>query len=140
MLRYSGKTCLLFQFVFNVALHSNNNVIFICYRLRLDSKPPFLSQVSLSLLHFSFFFLNFRVLILLLMYSTVYKWSISLNIITLLLTVSFTTNLFTLCFQVREWWSRHSQVLCCLPPVWCIACSCSYWWFRRFLWRQANEW
>ncbi|KAL5129689.1 hypothetical protein HKD37_12G032945 [Glycine soja] len=39
-----GKTCLLFQFVFNVALHSNNNVIFICYRLRLDSKPPFLSQ------------------------------------------------------------------------------------------------
>ncbi|KAL2982967.1 hypothetical protein AAZX31_12G015400 [Glycine max] len=44
MLRYSGKTCLLFQFVFNVALHSNNNVIFICYRLRLDSKPPFLSQ------------------------------------------------------------------------------------------------
>ncbi|XP_020215128.1 uncharacterized protein LOC109799053 isoform X2 [Cajanus cajan] len=43
----SGKTSLLFQFAFNVALHcnsSNPNVIFICNRLRLDSKPPFLSQ------------------------------------------------------------------------------------------------
>nr|ACU15425.1 unknown [Glycine max] len=42
----SGKTSLLFQFAFNVALHSdsNNKVIFICNRHRLDSKPPFLSQ------------------------------------------------------------------------------------------------
>eukprot|EP00256_Glycine_max_P065733 XP_025980328.1 uncharacterized protein LOC112998521 [Glycine max] len=48
-----GKTCLLFQFVFNVALHSNNNVIFICYRLRLDSKPPFLSQSKRVLQGFS---------------------------------------------------------------------------------------
>ncbi|XP_061346961.1 uncharacterized protein LOC133292556 isoform X2 [Gastrolobium bilobum] len=43
----SGKTSLLFQFAFNVALHSNSsnpNVLFICNRHRLDSKPPFLSQ------------------------------------------------------------------------------------------------
>ncbi|TKY67886.1 hypothetical protein E2542_SST10782 [Spatholobus suberectus] len=43
----SGKTSLLFQFAFNVALHSsssNPNVVFICNRRRLDSKPPFLSQ------------------------------------------------------------------------------------------------
>ncbi|RDX79813.1 hypothetical protein CR513_39722, partial [Mucuna pruriens] len=40
----SGKTSLLFQFAFNVALHSNPNVIFICNRHSLDSKPPFLSQ------------------------------------------------------------------------------------------------
>ncbi|XP_068479138.1 uncharacterized protein [Phaseolus vulgaris] len=39
----SGKTSLLFQFAFNVALHSHN-VIFISNRQRLDSKPPFLSQ------------------------------------------------------------------------------------------------
>ncbi|XLS50019.1 hypothetical protein HN51_010696 [Arachis hypogaea] len=41
----SGKTSLIFQFAFNVALHSSNsNVIFICNRHRFDSKPPFLSQ------------------------------------------------------------------------------------------------
>lgn len=43
----SGKTSLLFQFAYNVAsaLHSSNpNVIFICNRQKLDSKPPFLSQ------------------------------------------------------------------------------------------------
>ncbi|KAK2434760.1 tRNA dimethylallyltransferase [Trifolium repens] len=46
----SGKTSLVFQFAFNVAsssLHSNSsypNVVFICNRNRLDSKPPFLSQ------------------------------------------------------------------------------------------------
>lgn len=50
---YSGKTSLLFQFAWNVAaLHSNSsnpNVLFICNRHRLDSKPPFLSQVSIYL-------------------------------------------------------------------------------------------
>ncbi|XP_057451178.1 uncharacterized protein LOC130743081 isoform X2 [Lotus japonicus] len=43
----SGKTSLLFQYAFNVAAaanSSNPNVLFICNRQRLDSKPPFLSQ------------------------------------------------------------------------------------------------
>ncbi|KAF7836541.1 putative P-loop containing nucleoside triphosphate hydrolase [Senna tora] len=40
-----GKTSLLFQFAFNVALaFADANVIFICNRHKLDSKPPFLSQ------------------------------------------------------------------------------------------------
>lgn len=58
----SGKTSLLFQFAFNVALHSNNShVLFISNRHSFDSKPPFLSQVimlsllsSLSFLYFTF--------------------------------------------------------------------------------------
>ncbi|KAI8527834.1 hypothetical protein RHMOL_Rhmol12G0104900 [Rhododendron molle] len=43
----SGKTSLLFQFAFNSALESDSikgNVVFICNRRRLESKPPFLPQ------------------------------------------------------------------------------------------------
>ncbi|KAK4256069.1 hypothetical protein QN277_008982 [Acacia crassicarpa] len=43
-----GKTSLLFQFAFNVAISLTNSttskVFFICNRHKLDSKPPFLSQ------------------------------------------------------------------------------------------------
>ncbi|RVW29194.1 hypothetical protein CK203_083931 [Vitis vinifera] len=42
-----GKTSLLFQFAFNAAVegHSGNrDVVFICTRRRLESKPPCLSQ------------------------------------------------------------------------------------------------
>ncbi|CBI35670.3 hypothetical protein VitviT2T_001618 [Vitis vinifera] len=42
-----GKTSLLFQFAFNAAVegHSGNrDVVFICTRRRLESKPPYLSQ------------------------------------------------------------------------------------------------
>ncbi|XP_054813631.1 uncharacterized protein LOC129314271 [Prosopis cineraria] len=44
----SGKTSLLFQFAFHVAVSrtssTTSNVFFICNRHKLDSKPPFLSQ------------------------------------------------------------------------------------------------
>lgn len=40
----SGKTSLLFQFAFNLASESAANVIFICNKRRLESKPPYLSQ------------------------------------------------------------------------------------------------
>ncbi|KAG7583060.1 P-loop containing nucleoside triphosphate hydrolase [Arabidopsis suecica] len=41
----SGKTSLLFQFALNVASASTNNrVVFICHRKRIESNPPFLSQ------------------------------------------------------------------------------------------------
>ncbi|GKU96262.1 hypothetical protein SLEP1_g9513 [Rubroshorea leprosula] len=42
-----GKTSMLFQFAFNSASEScsgNRNVVFICNRRRLETKPPFLSQ------------------------------------------------------------------------------------------------
>ncbi|KAK3018167.1 hypothetical protein RJ639_003837 [Escallonia herrerae] len=41
----SGKTSLLFQFAFNAALDSSDDeVVFICNRRRLETKPPYLSQ------------------------------------------------------------------------------------------------
>ncbi|RWR74454.1 hypothetical protein CKAN_00278300 [Cinnamomum micranthum f. kanehirae] len=40
----SGKTSLLFQFAFNSALESSANVVFICNKRRLETKPPYLSQ------------------------------------------------------------------------------------------------
>ncbi|KAL1212879.1 hypothetical protein V5N11_000437 [Cardamine amara subsp. amara] len=41
----SGKTSLLFQFALNVANSSTNNrVVFICHRKKIESNPPFLSQ------------------------------------------------------------------------------------------------
>ncbi|KAK2970590.1 hypothetical protein RJ640_011779 [Escallonia rubra] len=40
----SGKTSLLFQFAFNAAFGSSNEVVFICNRRRLETKPPYLSQ------------------------------------------------------------------------------------------------
>ncbi|KAE9447357.1 hypothetical protein C3L33_20727, partial [Rhododendron williamsianum] len=45
----SGKTSLLFQFAFNSALESDSikgNVVFICNRRKLESKPPFLPQMK----------------------------------------------------------------------------------------------
>ncbi|KAL5552586.1 hypothetical protein UlMin_039987 [Ulmus minor] len=43
-----GKTSLLIQFAFNVSLEethfTSRNVIFICNRTKLETKPPFLSQ------------------------------------------------------------------------------------------------
>ncbi|KAG5526806.1 hypothetical protein RHGRI_032916 [Rhododendron griersonianum] len=45
----SGKTSLLFQFAFNSALESDSikgNVVFICNRSKLESKPPFLPQMK----------------------------------------------------------------------------------------------
>ncbi|XP_077210209.1 tRNA dimethylallyltransferase [Tasmannia lanceolata] len=40
-----GKTSLLFQFAFNSAvLNNSGNVVFICNKRRLETKPPFLSQ------------------------------------------------------------------------------------------------
>ncbi|KAG7025230.1 hypothetical protein SDJN02_11725 [Cucurbita argyrosperma subsp. argyrosperma] len=42
-----GKTSLLFQFAFNLGLEGN--VAFICNRRKLENKPPYLSQASLSL-------------------------------------------------------------------------------------------
>ncbi|XP_059447901.1 uncharacterized protein LOC132179244 isoform X3 [Corylus avellana] len=43
-----GKTSLLFQFAFNSASQCNRHVVFICNRRKLESKPPYLSQVLLS--------------------------------------------------------------------------------------------
>ncbi|KAK3018262.1 hypothetical protein RJ639_004497 [Escallonia herrerae] len=40
----SGKTSLLFQFAFNAAFGSSDEVVFICNRRRLETKPPYLSQ------------------------------------------------------------------------------------------------
>ncbi|XP_078433841.1 tRNA dimethylallyltransferase [Wolffia australiana] len=40
----SGKTSLLFQFAFNCALRSREDVVFICNRRRIESKPPCLFQ------------------------------------------------------------------------------------------------
>ncbi|PWZ24364.1 hypothetical protein Zm00014a_004252 [Zea mays] len=46
-----GKTSLLFQFAVNRAAESGRGVVFICSKGRLESNPPFLSQVrSLRLL------------------------------------------------------------------------------------------
>ncbi|KAG6783062.1 hypothetical protein NC652_009410 [Populus alba x Populus x berolinensis] len=41
-----GKTSLLFQFAYNVALEAEDDrkVVFICHRSRIESAPPFLSQ------------------------------------------------------------------------------------------------
>ncbi|KAF5449235.1 hypothetical protein F2P56_029705 [Juglans regia] len=39
-----GKTSLLFQFAFNSAVGSSHEVVFICNRRKLESKPPYLSQ------------------------------------------------------------------------------------------------
>lgn len=47
----SGKTSLLFQFAFNSAVGSNHKVVFICSKRKLESKPPFLSQVCILLSH-----------------------------------------------------------------------------------------
>ncbi|KAG2706443.1 hypothetical protein I3843_05G092900 [Carya illinoinensis] len=38
-----GKTSLLFQFAFNSAAGSNHEVVFICNRRKLESKPPYFS-------------------------------------------------------------------------------------------------
>lgn len=44
---YRGKTSLLFQFALNVATSSTKNrVVFICHRKKIESNPPFLSQVT----------------------------------------------------------------------------------------------
>ncbi|XP_062110702.1 uncharacterized protein LOC133822395 [Humulus lupulus] len=40
----SGKSSLLFQFAFNATHFTNEKVVFICNRRRLQTKPPFLSQ------------------------------------------------------------------------------------------------
>ncbi|XP_060969239.1 uncharacterized protein LOC115715271 isoform X2 [Cannabis sativa] len=40
----SGKTSLLFQFAFNATNFTNEKVVFICNRHKLQTKPPFLSQ------------------------------------------------------------------------------------------------
>ncbi|CAA6660043.1 unnamed protein product [Spirodela intermedia] len=40
----SGKTSLLFQFAFNCALGNRGDVVFICNRRRMETKPPCLSQ------------------------------------------------------------------------------------------------
>jgi hypothetical protein len=49
--KVSGKTSLLFQFAVNRAAESGRGVVFICNKGRLESNPPFLSQVkSLRLL------------------------------------------------------------------------------------------
>ncbi|KAJ4796818.1 tRNA dimethylallyltransferase [Rhynchospora pubera] len=39
-----GKTSLLFQFAINCALDSSSEVVFICNKGKLESKPPFLSE------------------------------------------------------------------------------------------------
>ena len=43
----SGKTSLLFQFAVNRAAESGRGVVFICSKGRLESNPPFLSQVRI---------------------------------------------------------------------------------------------
>lgn len=49
LLSCSGKTSLLFQFAINCASQSQNgHVVFMCNKKKLESKPPFLSQVCLS--------------------------------------------------------------------------------------------
>ncbi|XP_027769654.1 uncharacterized protein LOC107005401 isoform X3 [Solanum pennellii] len=40
----SGKTSLVFQFAINSATASAGNVVFICNRRKLESKPPYLAQ------------------------------------------------------------------------------------------------
>ncbi|CAN4097495.1 unnamed protein product [Withania somnifera] len=40
----SGKTSLVFQFAVNSATASNGNVVFICNRRKLGTKPPYLAQ------------------------------------------------------------------------------------------------
>ncbi|KAK4370958.1 hypothetical protein RND71_010433 [Anisodus tanguticus] len=40
----SGKTSLVFQFAINSATASDGNVVFICNRRKLESKPPYLAQ------------------------------------------------------------------------------------------------
>lgn len=40
----SGKTSLVFQFAINAATGSDGNVVFICNRRKLESKPPYLAQ------------------------------------------------------------------------------------------------
>lgn len=40
----SGKTSLLFQFAINSATASDGNVVFICNRRKLETKPPYLAQ------------------------------------------------------------------------------------------------
>ncbi|KAJ3682408.1 hypothetical protein LUZ60_014981 [Juncus effusus] len=39
-----GKTSLLFQFAMNRALESSSELVFICNKRKLETKPPFLSQ------------------------------------------------------------------------------------------------
>ncbi|XP_058102957.1 uncharacterized protein LOC131246638 isoform X2 [Magnolia sinica] len=39
-----GKTSLLFQFAFNESVEYSGDVVFICNKRKLESKPPFLSQ------------------------------------------------------------------------------------------------
>ncbi|XP_055807847.1 uncharacterized protein LOC129876427 isoform X1 [Solanum dulcamara] len=40
----SGKTSLAFQFAINSAIAGDRNVVFICNRRKLESKPPYLAQ------------------------------------------------------------------------------------------------
>ncbi|XP_049399172.1 uncharacterized protein LOC125863066 isoform X2 [Solanum stenotomum] len=40
----SGKTSLVFQFAINSATATAGNVVFICNRRKLESKPPYLAQ------------------------------------------------------------------------------------------------
>jgi hypothetical protein len=49
----SGKTSLLFQFAVNRAEKSGRGVVFICSKARLETNPPFLSQVMSLFLHLS---------------------------------------------------------------------------------------
>nr|XP_025884348.1 uncharacterized protein LOC101251654 isoform X2 [Solanum lycopersicum] len=42
----SGKTSLVFQFAINSATASAGNVVFICNRRKLESKPPYLAQMK----------------------------------------------------------------------------------------------
>lgn len=46
----SGKTSLLFQFAISCAQERSSEVVFICNKGKLESKPPFLSEVSPMLL------------------------------------------------------------------------------------------
>jgi hypothetical protein len=47
LLKGSGKTSLLFQFAVNRAAESGRGVVFLCSKGRLESNPPFLSQVRI---------------------------------------------------------------------------------------------